>query len=652
MPMNLLTRHAGTSHDARPLAAVSRTGLGNPSSYVHSASRWMALALLAIGFVWLPSTLAASPVRADAGCPVTAQVGAISWLLASMPGVDFCDLLSAGIASAPPEPTTAAPAPSEHTVVEGETLSEIALLYGTTAEALAALNGLDDVEALSIGMRLRLRDGAEATQEPTAESPVTAANVVLKSACTPEVSEHVLDLPAEASRVATLGGTLYLVAGGDLFGLPMAEIAATDRLLQPVAIQPRDRKVEGILLQELMDIAVDETSAELVLLNKVGDLFGYQPASGRWSVRMVAASVHGLWIDPQYLAITQIGAITYALDADNASVWRLSAGATYPALERSADSVARAVDLAAMNGTLYLAQANGTLVDDRGQAFAPSVQPLTWPADLTSAQGGLLALDGDGRRIVLLGEDGAVDVTVRVPGMQRLRTATAADGIAYAVAGHTLYRVSALQDADTCAAVPYDDRWLFNNINLDEGVPALTLPFDGGVLPSRPRSYPGARRMYRFGIHEGVDFYSGDAPGLSYGSPVAAIAAGTVIRIDHDFAEITPEAYGPIMAEISQLHSTPDYLLDKLRGRQVWVEHAPGIVSRYSHLSRTTADLQVGDAVETGQILGRVGTSGTSDGVYGSTAGYHLHWEIWIHGRYLGQGLTIPETMRIWNHLF
>jgi len=158
--------------------------------------------------------------------------------------------------------------------------------------------------------------------------------------------------------------------------------------------------------------------------------------------------------------------------------------------------------------------------------------------------------------------------------------------------------------------------------------------------------------MYRYGIHEGVDFYPGDAPGLAYGSPVAAIAAGTVIRIDHDFAEITAEAYDPMMAEIEALHRTPDHLLDRLRGQQVWIEHAPGVVSRYAHLSGVAEDLQVGDHVEAGQFLGRVGASGTSDGVYNTREGYHLHWEIWINGRYLGQGLTIPETMRLWKHLF
>ncbi len=556
--------------------------------------------------------------------------------------IDICELLANA---------TAAGLPAEHVVIEGDTLSEIALLYGTTAEVLAELNGLDDIGALAVGMRLRL-PAPGATPVATTPDTTGSARVQLASACTPEASEHILDLPAEASRATILDDVLYLLAGGQLYRLPLADIQSQSRLLQPTLIWPADGVVGRISLQELMDIAVDEGGRELVLLNKVGDLFGYSPATNAWTVRMVASSVPGYWIDPQYLAITQIGHTTYALDVDNASVWKLTPGMTYPTLQLEGGYIARAVDLAAMGGRLYLAYGNGTLTDGSGSAFAAELAPMAWPADLVSAQGGLLAVDGDGRRVVLASAEGALDVSLRIPGMRRLRTAAAADGIVYAVAGNMLYRAATLQASDACPAVPFDNRWMFNNVDLDAGVPALTLPFDGGVLPSRPRSYPGARRMYRYGIHQGVDFYAGDAPGLAYGSPVAAIAPGTVIRIDHGFAEITPEAYGPMMAEIEALHSTPEQYLDKLRGQQVWIEHAPGVVSRYSHLAGVAGDLQVGDSVETGQFLGRVGVSGTSDGVYGSTAGYHLHWEIWINGRYLGHGLTIPETMRIWRHLF
>lgn len=564
-----------------------------------------------------------------------------------MQHIDICELLANATTANPP----AAGSPSEHVVIEGDTLSEIALLYGTTVEMLAELNGLDDIGALSVGMRLAIPEPG-VTPVPTSPATSGAARVKLASACAPEASEHILDLPAEVSRAAIFDDVLYLLAGGQLYGLPLTAIERENRLLQPGLIWPADGAAGGISLQELMDIAVDEGSGELVLLNKVGDLFGYDPATNAWTVRMVAAPVPGYWIDPQYLAITQIDHSTYALDVDNASVWKLTPGMTYPTLELESSSIARAVDLAAMDGRLYLVYSNGTLSDGSGSAFAAELAPMAWPADVASAQGGLLALDGDGRRVVLASAEEALDVSLRIPGMQRLRTAGAADGIVYALAGNMLYRAATLQANDACPAVPFDDRWMFNNVDLDAGVPTLTLPFDGGVLPSRPRSYPGARRMYRYGIHEGVDFYAGDAPGLAYGSPVAAIAPGTVIRIDHDFAEITPEAYGPMMAEIEALHSTPEHHLDKLRGQQVWIEHAPGIVSRYSHLSGVAGDLQVGDRVETGQFLGRVGVSGTSDGVYGSTAGFHLHWEIWINGRYLGHGLTIPETMRIWRHLF
>ncbi|NLT72654.1 MAG: peptidoglycan DD-metalloendopeptidase family protein [Chloroflexi bacterium] len=594
--------------------------------------------------------LAAGPENNDPGCPLPSEIGAASWFLASMPYIDICAYLSGPAAPAEtPEPTASPSAPAEHVVAEGETLSEIALSYGMTAEELAELNGIDPGNVLSIGMRLLLTGG----NAPGGEEPGSApCPVIQASACAPHTTEHALILPFEASRAVILDDVLYLLSGGSLYRLPLSQIPATASILEPELVQPAERIVEGIRLQELMDLAVDDTAGELVLINKVGDLFGFRPSTGLWSVRMVGESIPGLWLDPQFVAITQMGSMTYGLDIDGARLWRLPAGASYPELEREGAYIARAIDLAALDGQLYLVNANGTLVDGSGSPYAADLPRLGWPADLASSDDALLALDGDGRRVIVLGEGDPADIQLQVAGVQRLRTAARADGVIYVVAGSRLYRIGAVQEASACASVPRDDRWLFNGVDLLAGVPELTLPFEGGILPARPRSFPGARRMYRYGIHEGVDFYAGDAPGLAYGSPVGAIASGTIIRIDHDFSEMTPEAYGPVMAEIEGLHATPDHLLDKLRGQQVWVQHARGVVSRYAHLSRVASDLQVGDQVEVGQTLGYVGVSGTSDGVYRSTSGYHLHWEIWLDGQYLGFGLTIPETMRLWRLLF
>ena len=166
--------------------------------------------------------------------------------------IDICELLANATTANPP----AAGSPSEHVVIEGDTLSEIALLYGTTVEMLAELNGLDDIGALSVGMRLRI-PGPGVTPVPTSPATSGSPRVQLASACTPEASEHILDLPAEVSRAAIFDDVLYLLAGGQLYGLPLTAIERENRLLQPGLIWPADGAAGGISLQELMDIAVD-----------------------------------------------------------------------------------------------------------------------------------------------------------------------------------------------------------------------------------------------------------------------------------------------------------------------------------------------------------------------------------------------------------
>jgi murein DD-endopeptidase MepM/ murein hydrolase activator NlpD len=58
-------------------------------------------------------------------------------------------------------------------------------------------------------------------------------------------------------------------------------------------------------------------------------------------------------------------------------------------------------------------------------------------------------------------------------------------------------------------------------------------------------------------------------------------------------------------------------------GRVVDVDHGNGLSTRYGHLS--SIDVQVGQAVRTGQILGRVGSTGRSTGP-------HLHYETRLRG--------------------
>jgi murein DD-endopeptidase MepM/ murein hydrolase activator NlpD len=90
--------------------------------------------------------------------------------------------------------------------------------------------------------------------------------------------------------------------------------------------------------------------------------------------------------------------------------------------------------------------------------------------------------------------------------------------------------------------------------------------------------------------HEGVDI--GSAPG----TPVASPARAKVIRA----------TFGP------------DY------GRHVVLDHGNGVRSLYGHLKQL--DVKAGQQVETGHVLGLVGSSGKATGP-------HLHYEVLVDGR-------------------
>jgi murein DD-endopeptidase MepM/ murein hydrolase activator NlpD len=88
-------------------------------------------------------------------------------------------------------------------------------------------------------------------------------------------------------------------------------------------------------------------------------------------------------------------------------------------------------------------------------------------------------------------------------------------------------------------------------------------------------------------LHKGVDIA---APA---GAPVLATLPGTVIRSGEDAAY----------------------------GRFIEVEHKDGLSSLYAHLGRKAKGVRKGAAVEAGQVIGHVGSSGRS-------TGSHLHFEI------------------------
>ena len=79
-------------------------------------------------------------------------------------------------------------------------------------------------------------------------------------------------------------------------------------------------------------------------------------------------------------------------------------------------------------------------------------------------------------------------------------------------------------------------------------------------------------------------------------------------------------------------------VLDRLRGRQVWIDHGDGVVTRYCHLLSIEPGIAEDVAVEVGQVVAHVGNSGTPEGVIDPNMENHLHFEIRVGDSYPGPG--------------
>jgi murein DD-endopeptidase MepM/ murein hydrolase activator NlpD len=124
---------------------------------------------------------------------------------------------------------------------------------------------------------------------------------------------------------------------------------------------------------------------------------------------------------------------------------------------------------------------------------------------------------------------------------------------------------------------------------------AWTVPVTAGLVSGfRTSSRP---------THDGVDL------GAARNTPIKAVAAGTVIRVVCNASTNNCDVDGS--RNISGC------------GWYAEIQHTGRIVTRYCHMVRRPS-VQVGQTVARGQIIGYVGTSGSSSGP-------HLHFEVHLN---------------------
>lgn len=155
---------------------------------------------------------------------------------------------------------------------------------------------------------------------------------------------------------------------------------------------------------------------------------------------------------------------------------------------------------------------------------------------------------------------------------------------------------------------------------------------------------PGDAREYRFGVHQGTDFY-----GVPKGTSVYPVAPGVILRVDWFYTPLQPTVRHVLLERCREVGGTPGSfetppdprygdILDRLRGRQVWIYHgrnAQGepVLSIYGHLDHVER-LPVGTFVTTRQPIGTVGNTGTSKEGISDSEEVHLHLEILVGMNY------------------
>lgn len=467
--------------------------------------------------------------------------------------------------------------------------------------------------------------------------------------------------------LVVMGGVAYALDAGEIVAVPLAPGGTAARHAPP------DGRVGAFLVGELIGLSPAPDGESLLLLDKRGDIYRYHPASGAWDVAR-AMDQHRSSPNPVYAGIAIYDGRTYILDSSYSQVWRHPFGPVSEGYLPGGDAPWQRV------GTgLDLTRGIGLGVD--GDVYVLLREGVSGPAALARYTGSPPYRDGAfaaglaveapvylwvdpaaAQPIYLVDQDGA-RVRALQPGTgEVLYTYTLADGgrrvRAVHAAGGKLY----LSAAD--ALIVYPGSGQAHDVGGGQGPPAdgrpdnparlalmsrLSNPIPGTrFLPERDSLLPGSTRIYRFGIHRGLDMYGGTMGiDIPFGSAARAAGDGVVIRADHHFREMTRAESDAAIRTCNELHYTPPDILDRLRGRQVWIDHGDGLVTRYVHLSGIPPEVTVGASVSASQVVGYVGNSGTSDGVAGSVQGPHLHFEVIIGDDYVGKWLTVPEVRRV-----
>jgi murein DD-endopeptidase MepM/ murein hydrolase activator NlpD len=464
--------------------------------------------------------------------------------------------------------------------------------------------------------------------------------------------------PISPGAVVVVGNDIYFLDPTTLWLAPNA-VPSLSRARQLVLTSygPAKPVIGNTPMQEFSNMAYSPDKHAIEVLDKSGDLFEFDTQTKAWRVLRPNSPLGSP--DPEYIDMAVCGKNVLLLDPERNQIWRYPAThARYfreimPWRLRAGDiSVADGIAIAYDGDTWVLHKSGAIAKFNAGVESGMGKQlPFHWqpplnfrPSRMYTKPGlPLFIVERENNRILTVDKKTSAVQVYLMPATTDLRgIAPALDGFC-AIDGASLH-IHPLSQPDNLHARP-------NSRQIDDRLLGLTLPIPNSALPRHAGVWPGARRLYRYGIHKGTDFFS-DAGPIIYGTRVFAADGGKVIRSDGGFRDMDAPKYSRVMYECHNMHITTEQNEDLLRGCQVWIDHGNGLITKYAHLDRINPALKPGMRISRGELVGYVGVSGTGENLPGRAKHPHLHFEVWLNGRYLGYGLTPAETIGVYEDIF
>ncbi len=448
------------------------------------------------------------------------------------------------------------------------------------------------------------------------------------------------------------GETAYLLDAGRVLALQLSQPEPPVILLQP------GDTVGGVRVLEPLDLALIENA--LFVLDRAGDVYRYDLDRAIWELdrydRPVEASSGHYFVA---IDITDFEDENGTLSRSRTLLetnykFAMQYGGAEDSLWNLAEE--RAVDISESGLDTFVLQREmfspvgivSKYRDTRSiKEFLPQFE-IESPREIVATETAVYVLDRNGGRLLALDpSSGRLQSLFQLP-QENLVSVFAIDaqGKFFLAGQDRLYlvdqpeRIAAVQEGPVLEGrQPHDPSFLSR-------LESYSVPIGGSNITFRDFQMPGAPRHYRLGVHNGLDFY------WQPGTKVLAAADGVVLRADVDYVPPTAVQLATWWEDSQENGYTSPDTLDNYLGRQVWIQHPEGVVTRYAHLRSIAPDITQGVQVIRGQVIGEVGNSGSPASLESEQADAHLHFELWLRDSFLGQFMRPIETREWVERIF